>query len=129
MHSCVEIITDAQLDLCSFFVFSSLVCCQLDFPPMTTSLPTQIVVDDCLLEYELPKPASCGMFGQERPVSSQGPGFHTIRDDCPRPRFQGLCLAKSVPLIAAMPVEPCVESPDSQLLFDPVEPAPQHLGC
>lgn len=37
------------------------------------------------------------------------------RHDIPRPRSQNLCLVKSIPLLAAAPVEPVIETPTEYL--------------
>ena len=88
---------------------------------MSSSLPTQIVVDDDLMEYEVAKTSHRGSLfqrGDKQVPYDRLPDFHVIHD-CPRPRSQSLSLGlPSVPVIAAAPVEPgpFVESSSKQCL-------------
>ena len=88
---------------------------------MSTSLSTQIIVDDELLEYEVgqaPNGASLFQRGHKHVPKARVPDFHVIHD-CPRPRSQSLSLGlPSVPVAVAKPVEagPFVESSSKQYL-------------
>ena len=69
-----------------------------------TSLSTQIVVDDDVLEYE-PGQHNNVMFAQKAHTGVEKPKFSVIHD-LDRPRSQSLCLVKRQPVILAQPVEP-----------------------
>ena len=77
---------------------------------MTTNLPTQIVVDDELLEYELHPPAPSAVVGPSR----KRPYFAIHKTECPPPaaRIIGSHLSGT-----AQPVSTAVEN------YDP--PAPE----
>lgn len=70
-----------------------------------SSLSSQIIVDDELMEYEVGRTNS--VFKRQKVCADPPPAkpFHVIHDDVPRPRLQNLCL-HSAPQAAALPVEP-----------------------
>ena len=69
-----------------------------------SSLSSQIVVDDELMEYEVGKTSSVFFKKQCVQQEPNPKTFHVIHD-VPRPRSQNLCL-QSVPATEAFPVEP-----------------------
>lgn len=74
-----------------------------------TSLGTQIVIDDGVMEYE-PKPRT--MFQQKGCGNdATKPTTFQVIHDMSRPRSQSLCLVKTLPPAIAEPVEPMLESP------------------
>jgi hypothetical protein len=83
-----------------------------------SSVSSQIVVDDELMEYEVCN-SNGGLFNKRaRKAYDVPPMFQVIRDDCPRPRSESLCLTKTSPAALAQPVEPevFIESSSKQFL-------------
>lgn len=80
-----------------------------------SSLSSQVVVDDELMEYEVGKTNhDGGMFGRNKGVHPPTRDFQVIHD-CPRPKSMALYLP-SVPFVPALPVGIPVESSSKQYL-------------
>ena len=72
-----------------------------------SSISTQIVLDDGLMEYELQNTGN-GLFSKRARKAYDTPPMFQVIHDCPRPRSENLCVTKTAAAssILAQPVEP-----------------------
>ena len=90
-------------------IFQSLLDLELTRPLLVamSSISTQVVVDDDLMEYEVKRNSTdVGLFSKRARKAYDTPPMFQVIHDCPRPRSESLCVTKTSPATLAQPVEP-----------------------
>eukprot|EP00435_Cladocopium_sp_Y103_P017325 s3816_g4.t1 len=71
-----------------------------------SSVSTQIVIDDELMEYEIRDQSHGGLFSKRPRKAYDAPPMFQVIHDCPRPRSESVFATKTSPAALAQPVEP-----------------------